>query len=261
MPPPTQTSMVDDPYYTLFMQNVIFEGHGEAFHGDGQEQPFDADAIQSQDDRGTYDDSHFGDHEDDDEDDHGNSSHEDDDLHCEDEEAEVDISMEPLCFIDKLTQKAEAQKRRKSIHTGSYSQAEDTLICKSWKEIGQDPIKALQGTLEDMMSQKEMREERKSKGKEEQMKIYLDLQTKRLDMEMAVKKRKLDIEEAIQIKKLEIEAINADTKAKEVALALMIVDKNNMSPERKAWFTNRQKEMFARDDLILVRPQLRWRSF
>ena len=71
------------------------------------------------------------------------------------------------------------------------------------------------------------------------MKIYLDLQTKKLDMEEAVKKRKLDIEEAAQLKKLETEATNADTKAKEVVLALMIVNKNNMSPERKAWFTNR----------------------
>ena len=77
---------------------------------------------------------------------------------------------------------------------------------------------ALQGTLEHMLNQKEVREERKSKGKEEQMKIYLDLQTEKLDMEEAVKKRKLDIEEAAHLKKLEIEATNADTKAKEVAL-------------------------------------------
>ena len=74
-------------------------------------------------------------------DDHGNSWHEDDDLYCEGEEEEVDISAEPLCFIDELTRKAEAQKRRKRIRTGSYSQAVDTLICESWKEIGQDPIK------------------------------------------------------------------------------------------------------------------------
>ena len=72
------------------------------------------------------------------------------------------------------------------------------------------------------------------------MKIYLHLQTKKLDMKEAVKKRKLDIEEAAQLKKLEIETTNADTKAKEVALALMSVDKNNLSPERKAWFANRQ---------------------
>ena len=92
------------------------------------------------------------------------------------------------------------------------------------------------------------------------MQIYLELQTKKLameeaakrrklDMEKATKRRKLDIEEATQLKKFEIEATMADTKAKEVALTFMSVDKSNMSPERKAWFTNRQKEMFARDGL------------
>ena len=81
------------------------------------------------------------------------------------------------------------------------------------------------------------------------MKIYLDLQTKKLDMEEAVKKRNLDIEEAATLKKLEIEATNAGTKAKEMALVLMSVNKNNMSQERKAWFMNRQKEMLARDGL------------
>ena len=141
MPPPAQTSTVDNPYYATFMQNTIFEGCGEAFHVDGQEQAFDPDATQSQDGCGTYDDTQFAGHDDGDEDDHGNSWHEDDDFYCEDEEEEVDISMDPLSFIDELTQKAEAQKRRKSIRTGSYSQAEDTLICESWKEIGQDPIK------------------------------------------------------------------------------------------------------------------------
>ena len=84
------------------------------------------------------DDSQFGAHDDGDEDDHGNSWHEDDDLYCEDEEEELDISSEPLLFIEELTQKAEAQKRSKSSRTGSYSQAENTLICESWKE---DPIK------------------------------------------------------------------------------------------------------------------------
>ncbi|KAE8816158.1 Receptor-like protein kinase HSL1 [Hordeum vulgare] len=92
---------------------------------------------------------------------------------------------------------------------------------------------ALQGTLETMMRQKEMREVRKSKRKEGQMKIYLDLQTKKLDMEEVMKRRKRDIEEAAQRKKLEIEAIIAETTAKEVALLLMCVDKNNMSLERK----------------------------
>ena len=93
-----------------------------------------------------------------------------------------------------------------------------------------------------------MREERRSKGKDEQMKIYLELQTKKLGMEKAAR-RKLDIVEAPQLKKLTIEATNADTKEKEVVLAIMSVDKTNMSPERKAWFANRQKEMFGRDGL------------
>ncbi|XBJ12890.1 hypothetical protein VPH35_017324 [Triticum aestivum] len=108
---------------------------------------------------------------------------------------------------------------------------------------------ALQGTLENMTSQKEVKEEKRSKGKEEQMKIYLELETKKLDMEEAAKRRKLDMEEAAQLKKLEIEPTNADTRAKEVPLAIMSVDKSNMSSERKAWFVNRQKEMFARDGL------------
>ena len=44
---------------------------------------------------------------------------------------------------------------------------------------------ALQGTLENMTSQKEVREEKRSKGKEEQMKIYFGLQTKKPEEEEA----------------------------------------------------------------------------
>ncbi|KAE8802773.1 Receptor-like protein kinase HSL1 [Hordeum vulgare] len=98
---------------------------------------------------------------------------------------------------------------------------------------------ALQGTLGTIIRQKEVRDERRSKGKEEQMKIYLDFQTKKLSMEDAAKRRKLDMEEATnkrnleieeagRLRKLEIEATMADTKAKEVALAFISVDKNNM---------------------------------
>ncbi|KAE8793549.1 Nucleoporin GLE1 [Hordeum vulgare] len=122
------------------------------------------------------------------------------------------------------------------------------------------PSIALQGTLKNMMSQKEARNKRRGKRKEEQIKIYLELQTKKLAMEEAAerrklhmkeatKRRKLDIEEASQLKKLEIEATMTDTKAREVSLAFISVDKTNMSSERKAWFANRQKKMFAHDDL------------
>uniref|UniRef100_M8BIM1 Putative MO25-like protein n=1 Tax=Aegilops tauschii TaxID=37682 RepID=M8BIM1_AEGTA len=71
-------------------------------------------------------------------DDHGNSWHEDGDMYCEDEEEELDIVEEAL-FIDELTQRAEAQRRKQSIRKGSYTKVEDTLICESWMEIRQDP--------------------------------------------------------------------------------------------------------------------------
>ncbi|KAE8813177.1 hypothetical protein D1007_09684 [Hordeum vulgare] len=88
---------------------------------------------------------------------------------------------------------------------------------------------ALQETLQGMMTQKEVQEERRSKEKEEQLKIYLEL-----EIEEAVKKRKLDMGEADQAKKLAIKATFADTKAKELALAIMSVNLTNMSPKRKS---------------------------
>jgi hypothetical protein len=62
---------------------------------------------------------------------------------------------------------------------------------------------ALQETLQGMMTQKEVRNEKKRQEKEEQMRAYMELQTKKLDMEKAAKRRKLDIE-----------TTNADTKEK-----------------------------------------------
>ena len=53
------------------------------------------------------------------------------------------------------------------------------------------------------------------------MKAYMELQTKKLEMEEAINRRKLEIQEAVQTKKLDIVATNAKTKAKDVALALM----------------------------------------
>ena len=120
-------------YWTQYMEDVIFEGgHGRAY---------DPEETQSQDGRGQF----TADEEADDraDYDHGDSWHEDDDIYVEgdgDEEEgnDVDISGEPL-FIDELTQRAEAQKKRKSIRTGSYTQDEDKLICQAWMEISQDP--------------------------------------------------------------------------------------------------------------------------
>ncbi|XBI28722.1 hypothetical protein VPH35_052879 [Triticum aestivum] len=130
---PTPTPAVDDPFYNRYMEDVIFDGeHGRAY---------DPDETQSRDgrteyvpDEGGHDRADY---------DHGDSWHEDDDIYVEGDEEEeesndVDISGAPL-FIDELTQRAEAQKKRKSIRTGSYTQDEDKLICQAWMGISQDP--------------------------------------------------------------------------------------------------------------------------
>ncbi|XBI60395.1 hypothetical protein VPH35_041332 [Triticum aestivum] len=130
---PTPTPPVDDPFYNQYMEDVIFKG--------GQGRAYNPDETQSQDGRAQY----VPDEEADDraDYDHGDSWHEDDDIYIEgdgDEEEgnDVDISGEPL-FIDELTQRAEPQKKRKSIRMGSYTQDEDKLICQAWMEISQDP--------------------------------------------------------------------------------------------------------------------------
>ncbi|KAE8781167.1 Serine/threonine-protein kinase mph1 [Hordeum vulgare] len=123
------------------------------------------------------------------------------------------------------------------------------------------PSYALHETLHVMMSHKEVMDEKKRQDKEEQMKQYMELQTKKLEMEEADKKRKinmkeaarqrqldieeaarqrqLDIEEATRQRQLGIEAANAATKAKEVALAIMSVDLSKMIEKTRSWFEAR----------------------
>ncbi|XBI35803.1 hypothetical protein VPH35_121441 [Triticum aestivum] len=252
---------------------------------------------------------------------------------------------------------AEAQKKRKSIRMGSYTQDEDKLICQAWMEISQDPRTGAQqkgivlwmrvhkifherkmfepcqitsnrgivsiqkrwffiqqvcnkycATFESVEAQpvsglgvgdmdqyrelqrkrglktakfvgggdgealkrprgktnsKDVRDEKKRQSKEEQMKQYLDLQTKKLEMEKASKRRKIDMEEAARQRQLDIEAdnikarkrqldieaTNAATKAKEVALAIMSVDLSKMSDKTRAWFEAKQKEMLDAEGL------------
>ncbi|KAE8808339.1 putative DBINO protein [Hordeum vulgare] len=117
---------------------------------------------------------------------------------------------------------------------------------------------ALHETLHGMISQKDMRDEKKRQSKDEQMKQYLELQRKKLEMEEMAKKRKIKLEEAarqrhldieaanVEARKrqLDIEATNAATKVKEVALAIMSVDLTKMSEKTRSWFEARQKEMF-----------------
>ncbi|XBH85252.1 hypothetical protein VPH35_073219 [Triticum aestivum] len=133
---------------------------------------------------------------------------------------------------------------------------------------------ALHDTLHGMISQKDVRDEKKRQSKDEQMKQYLELQTKKLEMEEASKRRKLEMEEAARQRQLDMEAAvrqrqldieaenvkarqrqldikttNAATKAKEVALAIMSVDLSKMSEKTRVWFEARQKEMLDADGL------------
>ncbi|XBJ24308.1 hypothetical protein VPH35_002220 [Triticum aestivum] len=373
---PTPTASVDDPFYNQYMEDVIFEG--------GQGRAYDPEETQSQDGRAQYVPNEEADDRADY--DHGDSWHEDDDIYVkgdddEEESKDIDISGEPL-FIDELTQRAEAQKKRKSIRTGSYTHDEDKLICQAWMEISQDPrigtqqkgivflrestkhsmkgrclsptkLQAFQSleafkarhndkpftlthcwtiinncpkfndqyrelqrkrglkttkfagggdgealkrprgktnskvdnirdassmplhdTLHGMMSQKDVRDEKKRQIKDEQMKRYLDLQRKKLEMEEAAKRRKIDMEEAARQRQidmeeatrqrqlnieannvkarqrqLDIKATNAATKGKEVALAIMSVDLSKMSDKKRAWFETKQKEMLDAEGL------------
>ena len=122
---------------------------------------------------------------------------------------------------------------------------------------------ALHETLHGMMSQKDVRDEKNRQSKDEQMKQYLELQRKKLEMEEAAKRMKIDMEEAARQRQLDIEAANVSarqrqldieatnvaTKAKEVALAIMSVDLTKMSEKTRSWFEARQKDMFDVDDL------------
>ncbi|KAE8772950.1 Serine/threonine-protein kinase mph1 [Hordeum vulgare] len=121
---PTPTPTVEDPFYGQLMENVLLEGRSKAFHMGGQGGTFDPEETQSQDVRDEcMADEDF-------EADHGDSWHEEDDIYCEGNEVEedgVDIRGKPL-FIDELTQRAEAQMKKKSIRTRSYTQDQDKLI-------------------------------------------------------------------------------------------------------------------------------------
>ncbi|KAE8817737.1 putative DBINO protein [Hordeum vulgare] len=311
---PTPMAPVDNTY-DQFMEDVIYNG--------GHVPAYDPDETQSHDGRAQFvadeeadDRAHY---------DHGDSWHGEDDIYCEgdgdeDEVNDIDISGEPL-FINELTQRAEAQKKKKSIRTGSYTQDEDKLICNSWTVISQDPrtgaqqkglvfwtrvhktfhgrkmfepyqitsdrgITSIQkrwlfiqqesnkyyAALESIearpvsglgIGDMDMRDEKKRQSKDEQMKQYLELQRKKLEIEEVTKKRKIDLEEAARQRQLDIEAANVEarksqldieatnaaTKAKEVALAIMSVDLTKMSEKMRSWFEARQKEMFDADNL------------
>ncbi|XBI40507.1 hypothetical protein VPH35_125093 [Triticum aestivum] len=246
---PTPTPMVDDPFYSQYMEDVIFEsGHGRAY---------DPEETQSQDGRAEY----VPDEEADDRAnyDHGDSWHEDDDIYVEGDEEEGNDD-----------QYRELQRKR-GLKTAKYAGGGDGEALKRPRgktnskvdDIRDASSMALHDTLHGMMSQKDVRDEKKRQSKEEQMKQYLDRQTKKLEMEEAAKRRKIDMKEATRQRQLDIEAdnvkarqrqldieaTNAATKAKEVALAIMSVDLSKMSDKTRAWFEAKQKEMLEAEGL------------
>ncbi|EMS49122.1 Subtilisin-like protease [Triticum urartu] len=75
---------------------------------------------------------------------------------------------------------------------------------------------ALHETLHAMMSQKDVRDEKKRQSKDEQMKQYLELQRKKLEMKEAAKKRKIDMEEASRQRQLDIEAANVTARQRQL---------------------------------------------
>ena len=132
-------------------------------------------------------------------------------------------------------------QRKRGLKTAKYAGGGDGEALKRPRgktnskvdEIRDASSTALHDTLHGMMSQKDVRDEKKRQSKEEQMKQYLDLQTNKLEMEEAAKRRKINMEEASRQSQLDIEATNVATKAKEVALAIMSVDLTKMSEKTR----------------------------
>ncbi|XBH63145.1 hypothetical protein VPH35_117187 [Triticum aestivum] len=296
MPPPTPT--VDDPFYNQYMEDVIFEG--------GQGHAYDPDETQSQDGRAQYvpDEEEADDRADYD---HGDSWHEDDDIYVEARPVSGlgvgDMAFQSLeafkarhndkpftlthCWTiinncPKFKDQYRELQRKRGLKTAKFAGGEDGEALKRPRgktnskvdDIRDASSMTLHDTLHGMMSQKDVRDEKKRQSKDEQMKQYLDLQRKKLEMEEAAKRRKIDMEEAARQRQLDmeeaarqrqldieaenvkarqrqldIEATNAATKAKEVALAIMSVDLSKMSEKTRAWFEARQKEMLDAEGL------------
>ncbi|KAE8770720.1 C2 domain-containing protein [Hordeum vulgare] len=114
---------------------------------------------------------------------------------------------------------------------------------------------ALIATVEDMITKKDSREEKRRQEREEQMNAFLKIQRRRLEMKAEKQAWMLEMEAEKQAKMLEIEAANAKTKAKEVALASMMtgveivkVDLNTASPRKRPWFEKMQADMLKFDE-------------
>lgn len=127
---------------------------------------------------------------------------------------------------------------------GDGEKAQSRGKTNSKKEDKRDATSiALLEKEEGMISKKDLREEKRRQEKEEQMNAFMELQRRRLEIDVERQAKMLELEEAKQAKMLEIEATNAKTKAKEVALAsmktdveTMKVDLNTVSLRKRLWF-------------------------
>ncbi|KAE8820701.1 Phospholipid-transporting ATPase 1 [Hordeum vulgare] len=115
---------------------------------------------------------------------------------------------------------------------------------------------ALLEKVEDMISKKDLRKEKRRQEKDEQMNAFMEIQRRKLEMDAERQAKMLELEEAKQAKMFEIEATNAKTKAKEVALAsmktdmkIMKVDLNTVSSKKRLWFEKMVTEMLKFDQL------------
>ncbi|KAE8816974.1 putative DBINO protein [Hordeum vulgare] len=97
-------------------------------------------------------------------------------------------------------------------------------------DIRDDASLALHETLHGMMSQKDMREEKKRQSKDEQMKQHMELQRKKLEMEEAAKKRTINLEEAAQQRQLDIEAANVEDRKRQ-----LYIKATNGTTKQRRW--------------------------
>ncbi|KAE8807395.1 Lectin-domain containing receptor kinase A4.3 [Hordeum vulgare] len=114
---------------------------------------------------------------------------------------------------------------------------------------------AFVATMEGMMTKKDSRKEKRRKDKEDHVNTFMEIQRRRLNMEAEKQAKMFEIEAEKQTRMLDIEAANAKSKAKEVALASMMmgvvimkVDLNTISRRKRPWFEKMQANMLKFDE-------------
>ncbi|XBJ22409.1 hypothetical protein VPH35_000806 [Triticum aestivum] len=144
--------------------------------------------------------------------------------------------------VEALEDHDEGEKPREKTNSKKEDKCDATLI-------------ASHTTLEGMVTKKDIGEEKRRQDKEEQMKAFMEIQRRRLELDVEKQTKKLEMKAEKQREMLEIEATNAKNKAKEVVLVSMMtgveimkVDLNTVSPGKRSWFEKMQSDMLKFDD-------------